>query len=602
MAGFRLPCLKSLAVNVSGISARVSAGSQHLKQFKRLQNAVHPRLMSSTASSVNLSSERINDNVVYSRHEDCFLHTQTVVQRFFDQASLWPNHTAVECGITGRKYTYDKVRMLARRFGSSLVRMGFKKGEVLGLVLPNLPEFPITLLGAAGVGMPVTTVNPIYTAEEIARQMQNSGTSVIVTIPQMADTIRQVASMCPEVRRLIVVGGPEEGFVSLLEMFQDSGDLFDDNIEIDQFEDIFVLPYSSGTTGLPKGVMLTHSNVGSNIQQVVHPGTSRLIQTTSSNVTDSFQEVYICVLPFFHIYGMAAVMLTGLDHGAKLVTLPRFESESFLNCVYQQHPTMLQLVPPLVSFLGHRPDLKLEAFHRLHTIFCGAAPLGPAAASKLIERLGKHDLLMQEGYGMTESSPVTHMSPIVNNKIGSFGEPVSRTRVKVVDLNTGESLGPGQEGEMCVFGPQVMKGYYKNVKATEETIDSTGWLHTGDIAYYDEQNQFFIVDRLKELIKVKGLQVSPSELEDVLRRHPAVLDVAVIGVPDDISGELPRAYVVKKSGAIASKEDIAEFVDEKVAPHKRLKGGVVFIDSIPKTSTGKLLRRELKSMLLSQIS
>lgn len=601
MAGFRLPSLKSLA-NLSGISARVSTGPQHFQQLKKFQNLVQHRHRSSTASSVNLSSERINDNVVYSRHEDCFLHTQTMVQRFFEQASLWPNHTAVECGITGRKYTYDKVRMLTRRFGSALARMGFKKSEVLGLVLPNLPEFPIVMLGAAGIGMPVTTVNPIYTAEEIARQMQNSGTSVVVTIPQMADTIREVASLCPEIRRLIVVGGPQEGFVSLSEMFQDSGDLFDENIEIDPFEDMFVLPYSSGTTGLPKGVMLTHSNIGANVQQIVHPGTCRVIPTTSSNVSDSFQEVYICVLPFFHIYGMVGTMFTGLDHGAKLVTLPRFESESFLNCLYQHHPTMLQLVPPLVSFLGHRPDLKLEAFHRLHTVFCGAAPLGPAAANKLMDRLGRRDILMQEGYGMTESSPVTHMSPIINNQIGSFGEPVSRTRVKVVDLNTGESLGPGQEGEMCVFGPQVMKGYYKNVKATEETIDSAGWLHTGDIAYYDEQNQFFIVDRLKELIKVKGLQVSPSELEDVLRRHPAVLDVAVIGVPDDIAGELPRAYVVKKNDVSVSKDDIAEFVDVKVAPHKRLKGGVVFIDAIPKTNTGKLLRRELKSMLLSQIS
>lgn len=231
MAGFRLPCLKSLA-NLRGLTARVSTGPQHLQQLQKLQNSLQSRHRSSAASSVNLSSERINDNVVYSRHEDCFLHSQTVVQRFFDQASLWPNHTALECGITGRKYTYDKVRMLTRRFGSALVRMGFKKGEVLGLVLPNLPEFPIAMLGAAGIGMPVTTVNPIYTAEEIARQMQNSGTSVVVTFPQMADTIREVASMCPSIRRLIVVGGPQEGFVSLMEMFQDSGDLFDENIEV----------------------------------------------------------------------------------------------------------------------------------------------------------------------------------------------------------------------------------------------------------------------------------------------------------------------------------------------------------------------------------
>lgn len=175
----------------------------------------------------------------------------------------------------------------------------------------------------------------------------------------------------------------------------------------------------------------------------------------------------------------------------------------------------MHLVPPLVSLLGHHPDLKLEAFHRLHTIVCGAAPLGPAAANRLMQRLGRTDLLLQEGYGMTETSPVTHLSPVVNNQIGSFGEPVSRTRVKIVDINTGEALGPGQPGEMCVTGPQLMKGYFNNRKATEETIDPDGWLHTGDIAYYDERNQFYIVDRLKELIKVKGLQVRCK----IIHRH-----------------------------------------------------------------------------------
>lgn len=555
------------------------------------------RKLSSTASNVDLSSERAS-NIVYSRHEDCQLHNLTVVQRFFEQACKWPNHVGVECGITGRQYTYDKLMDLVRRFGSSLYRMGLRKGDVVGLVLPNIPEFPITLLGAAGVGMPVTTVNPIYTAEEIARQMQNSGAKVIVTIPLLADTMREVARLAPNIQRLVSVGGSAvDGFVSLNQLFEDSGDLFNENLEMDPFEDIFVLPYSSGTTGLPKGVMLPHAAVCANVRQILHPGTSKVVETASRNVSDSFQEVFLCILPFFHIYGMVSVMLAGLDNGSKLVTLPRFEAESFINTIYRSHPTVMHLVPPLVSFIGHHQDLKIEAFHRLHTVVCGAAPLGPVAATRLIEKIGKPDLLLQEGYGMTETSPVTHLSPVKDNVIGSFGEPVSRTRVKIIDINTGESLGPGQEGEMCISGPQVMKGYFNNRKATEETIDPDGWLHTGDIAYYDERNQFYIVDRLKELIKVKGMQVSPSELEDVLRRHPAVLDVAVIGIPDDIAGELPRAYVVKKSGANLSERDIVAFMDSKVAPHKRLKGGVVFLDSIPKTNTGKLLRRELKALL-----
>lgn len=558
---------------------------------------VQYRVVSGFSSSGNLTSGSLDKNVVYSRHEDFRLVDQTVVQRIFDRASLWPNLIAMECWGTGRKYTYGKLRDLTRNFGSALVRMGFKQGEVFGMILPNLPEFPIILLGAAGIGMPVTTVNSTYTVEEIARQLQLSGATVVVTIPELAGTLRQVAQQCPQIRRLLVVGKPEEGFASLEEMLQDNGDLFDDNIKINPSEDIFVLPYSSGTTGVPKGVMLTHSNVCANIAQMGHPGTMKVSYCpATSNHSSDLQEVFICILPFFHMYGMLAVVLNGLDHGAKMITLPRFEGESYLNAIHQHKPSTLHLVPPLVSFLGHQPNLKLEAFRRLHTIVIGAAPLGPAAATRLVERLQKHDLLMQEGYGMTETSCISHFSPIVNNQIGSFGEPLSRTKIKVIDVDTGEPLGPGQHGEMCVSGPQVMKGYYKNEKATKETVDSAGWLHTGDMVYYNEQNQFFIVDRLKELIKVKGLQVSPSELEDVLRRHPGVLDVAVIGVPDEFAGELPRAYVVKKQGISMSKQEIVKFIDVKVSNHKKLKGGVVFLDAIPKTATGKILRRELKKL------
>jgi len=339
--------------------------------------------------------------------------------------------------------------------------------------------------------------------------------------------------------------------------------------------------------------MLSHFNVGSNIQQLSHPGTIKLSVASS----DSFQEVLLCVLPFFHIYGMVAIMLAGFDHGAKLVTLPKFESDSFLTALHYHQPTMLHLVPPLVSFLGHNNDWKKEAFHRMHTVFCGAAPLGAAAATKLMDRLDVQGLILQEGFGMTETSPVSHMGPMSGNKIGSCGEAVSRTRLKIVDIATGEALGAGQEGELCVSGPQVMKGYYNNEKATRETVDADGWLHTGDIAVYDEDNQFFIVDRLKELIKVKGLQVAPSELEDLLRRHPSVLDVAVIGVEDEMAGELPRAYVVRKKGSSTSAQEIRQFVDSRVAAHKQLKGGLIFIDSIPVSATGKLLRRELKAQL-----
>jgi len=234
----------------------------------------------------------------------------------------------------------------------------------------------------------------------------------------------------------------------------------------------------------------------------------------------------------------------------------------------------------------------------MHTMPCGAAPLGVAATTKLLERVDKPDFLIQNVFGMTEAGGCI-IAPICSaNKIGSCGEPISRSMAKVVDINTGEALGPNQEGELCYYGPNVMKGYYNNEKATRETIDTEGWLHSGDIAVYDEDGQFFIVDRLKELIKVKGLQVAPSELEDLLRRHPAVVNAAVIGVEDERAGELPRAYIVKKQGFSAtSAEEIQDFISAKVAAHKQLKGGVEFIDAIPTSATGKVLRRELKAQL-----
>jgi len=580
MACYRLSLLKSLVSSLSGGISRSSSQS-----YRALSH-----------SSSFLKSANIQNNIIHSPFPDCELHNDSITQHFFGLAGRWPNHVAVECGITGRKYTYGQVRALSCRFGSALVRMGFKRGEVLGMVLPNLPEFPIVMFGASGIGMPVTTVNPIYNIEEIARQMQGSETTVLVCIPQMAEAMKEVARLCPSIRRMIVIGSAE-GFVSISDMFQDSGDFFDDNIEIDTKNETFFMPYSSGTTGMPKGVMLTHYSSCSNIQQFNVKGTTKTVAAS-----DSFQETFICVLPFFHIYGLFSIMLFGFEKGAKLVTLPRFDPKSFITAVNQHEPTIVHMVPPLVTFLGHNNDWDKKAFHRTHTMPCGAAPLGAAATTKLLERIDRPDFLIQNVFGMTEAGGCI-IAPICDaNKIGSCGQPISRSLAKVVDINTGEALGPNEEGELCIYGPNVMKGYYKNEKATRDTIDSDGWLHSGDIATYDEDGQFFIVDRLKELIKVKGLQVAPSELEDMLRRHPAVVEAAVIGIEDEKAGELPRAYIVKKPNfSSTSSEDIQNFISEKVAPHKQLKGGVVFIDTIPTSVTGKILRRELKAQL-SQIS
>jgi len=380
-------------------------------------------------------------------------------------------------------------------------------------------------------------------------------------------------------------------------MAADSGDLFNDDLDINAQEDLFILPHSSGTSGLPKNVMLTHHNVGANISEFLQPG-----GTNHQYATGSFQEVYVCLLPFFHTYGVTVVMMTGFETGAKLVTLPKLDVPSFFKALDDHKPTTLHVVPSLMNLITNYPGLKVESLERLHTVFSGAAPLGLATPTKFLEMLNNQRIDILEGYGLSETSPGCLISPKNNVKLGSCGPPISRTLAKVIDpeSNDGKALGAYQHGEVLVAGPQIMKGYWNNPKATTDMIDPEGWLRTGDVGYYDDDGHFFIVDRIKELIKVKGYQVAPAELEEIISTHPAVADVAVIGIPDDQAGELPRAYIVKKPGKESvSDDEIAKFVENQVAPHKRVKGGVEFVAAIPKNNMGKILRREIRAAYAS---
>uniref|UniRef100_A0A0P5EQT1 4-coumarate--CoA ligase n=1 Tax=Daphnia magna TaxID=35525 RepID=A0A0P5EQT1_9CRUS len=550
--------------------------------------------MGSAAASPNpkpsIRTNVYENNIVTSPYADCEFHDMTLTQKFFESAVRWPDKIALECGISGRRYTYNTMSQAVCRFGSALTRMGFIQGEVMGIIAPNLPEFPIAMFGAAGAGMPVALVNPTYTADEIARQMTLVEATCLFGVSEMAETLKAVAQLCPTVRRIVLLGPSQDGCVSYQDMMQDSGDLFNDNIKIDIDNDIFILPHSSGTSGLPKNVMLTHSSVGKNIQQYLQSE-----GTNNRPATATHQETYIGLLPFFHSYGMVGLLLSAVESGAKLVTLPRFDVPSFLKAIDDHQPTYLHLVPPLVSLLTNLPELKAQSYSRVHTIFCGAAPLGAPLAIKLLERF-THPVSFQEAYGLTEMSPGVMMGPLGNKKLGSCGSLLSRTQAKIVDLETGQrTLGPHEDGELYVFGPQAMKGYYKNQQATDEMIGADGWLRTGDIGHYDEDGHFFIVDRLKELIKVNGFQVAPAELEEVLTTHPAIKEAAVIGIPDERVGELPRAYVVKKPGMESVGEcDINAFVNAKVSAYKQIKGGIQFCDSVPRSNIGKILRRELR--------
>jgi acyl-CoA synthetase (AMP-forming)/AMP-acid ligase II len=300
-------------------------------------------------------------------------------------------------------------------------------------------------------------------------------------------------------------------------------------------------------------------------------------------------EVVIGVLPFFHIYGQTVVMNLALSRGATIVTMPRFELEPFLRTIEERRVTRAYLVPPIVLALAKHPAVEGHDLSSLKVVFCGAAPLSADLAGACEARIG---CAVLQGYGLTESSPVTHSTPAGPgaNRPGSIGPPLPNTQSRVIDYGTGTDLGPGEDGEILVRGPQVMRGYLNNPTATANTLDADGWLHTGDIGHADGDGYFYIVDRLKELIKYKGFQVPPAELEACLVSHPAVADAAVIPSPDEEAGEIPKAFVVLKGEA--TPDEIMEFVNVRVSPHKRIRR-IEFIDEIPKSLSGKILRRVL---------
>ena len=348
---------------------------------------------------------------------------------------------------------------------------------------------------------------------------------------------------------------------------------------VDLHEQAVVLPYSSGTTGLPKGVMLTHYNLVANCVQT----------EPSVNLTD--HEVSLAFLPFFHIYGMQVLMNLQLSVGATIITLPRFDLQQALQLTQDQKITRFYAVPPVVLALAKHPLVDEYDLTSLVQVFSGAAPLGAELATEAGQRINCE---VVQGYGMTELSPVSHCTFEGDFRPGTSGITVPNTESRIVDPETGEDQDVGGEGELWVRGPQVMKGYLNNEEATRNTIDDDGWLHTGDVAIVDEHHHVSIVDRVKELIKYKGFQVPPAELEALLVAHPKVADAAVIGIPDDEAGEIPKAFIVRQPGADdLTIDELQAYVAEHVASYKQIRL-VDFIDEIPKSASGKILRRMLR--------
>lgn len=476
-------------------------------------------------------------------------------------------------GPSGRTITYAEVASRINAVAANLTARSFQKGDVLAILSPNVPEYALAFHGVASMGGIVTPINPLYTRHEISHQLNDSRARLLVTVPQCLDAALD-ACIGTSIEEIFVFGeaGGATPFSTLLQPCS----VFP-KVNITPDKDIVVLPYSSGTTGLPKGVMLSHRNLVANLCQM--------------EALNYFFEsdTLICVLPLFHIYGLVVVLNMGLYTGATIVMMPRFDLEGFLQMAQKYEVSLAHLVPPILLALSKNPIVDNYKLPKLKTIFSGAAPLGEELTLACMKRL---NVQVRQGYGMTETSPVTHSSLADQSKIkfGSVGVCAPNTECKVVSIETGEAVDRNQRGEICVRGPQVMLGYLNRPDATAQTIDRDGWLHTGDLGYADEDGNFFIVDRAKELIKYKGFQVPPAELEAILLAHPCVGDAAVIPYPDDEAGEVPKAIVVLKHEATA--EDILSFVAAQVAPYKRIRH-LEFIEQIPKSASGKILRRVL---------
>jgi acyl-CoA synthetase (AMP-forming)/AMP-acid ligase II len=493
---------------------------------------------------------------------------------------------------SGRTITYRQLEESVRRVAAGLVARGLRKGDVFAIYSPNLPEYAVAFHAVSLAGGTLTTLNPLYTAEEAAHQLADARAKYLLTTPALLDRAREAAAHASVEE--IFVFGECDGATPFAALYAGQGAGADGagegmgdvppapRVEIDPGEDVVVLPYSSGTTGLPKGVMLTHHNLIANTLQV----------QACELISES--DTLVCVLPLFHIYGMVVIMNVGLYEGAQIVVMPRFDLEAFLKVLQDYGVTLAHVVPPIMLALPQHPSVDNYDLSKLRSLFSGAAPLSEELARACRKRLGCD---IRQGYGMTETSPAIHLTParFDETKCASIGQCVPNTECKIVDVRTGEPLGHGREGEICMRGPQMMKGYLNRPEATAATIDRDGWLHTGDIGYCDESGHFFIVDRLKELIKYKGMQVAPAELEALLLTHPSVADAAVVPSADADAGEVPKAFVVRKAGAAhegVTPEELMAHVAERVAPYKKIRR-LEFIEQIPKSASGKILRRLL---------
>ena len=486
------------------------------------------------------------------------------------------DRTALVEPLGGRRMSYRSLRDEVCSIDAALRTRGYRKGDVIAIYAGNSIEFVLVFQAILRMGGVVTTINPMNLADELERQMRHAGACCLFTMRALLENARPAAESCG-LREVFVFDATDgdEAFARLRATPDDTPPA-----AVEPARDLAVLPYSSGTTGPSKGVMLTHRNL------VAH---NVLVLGAQHASVPAADDRMLLVLPLFHIFAMTVIMNLGLSRGAMLVILPRFEPESFLETLQEHRITRCYLVPPIINFLAKHPLVSQYDLSSLGYILSGAAPLGVDLARAAGRRVG---CTLVQGYGLTETSPATHIFPEFAGRDdpGSIGVLLPNTEARIVDLDNGSDVATGERGELLVRGPQVMLGYLDNPEATARAIDD-GWFHTGDVATADPEGYFHIVDRAKELIKYKGYQVAPAELESLLVTHPKVADCAVVPMADNECGELSKAFIVARDELGA--DELMAWVAERVAPYRRIRR-VEFIDAIPKSPSGKILRRLLR--------
>ena len=518
-----------------------------------------------------------------------------------EACSTFANNCAID--FLGKEYSYSTLGKLIDQAADGLQKNGVKKGVNVGLMLPNCPYYIISYFAILKAGGTVVNYNPMYALDELEHQIEDSHTDIMITLNVTA-CYPKLGELLPKTRlRKIIVGKmqdilpfPKNILFSLFKR-KDIVTIPDDNNHImwndlltdadnftptpcDPQNDIAILQYTGGTTGVPKGAALTHHNVYSNAVQC---------GAWFSQCKDG-EEVMLGVLPFFHVFAMTVVMNFSLLKGAKIILHPRFVLEDVIKAIETKKPTLMPGVPTMFVAINNYANIDNCDLSSLRSCLSGGAPL-PIEVKKTFE--AKTGCTVVEGYGLTESSPVAAANPIVGkNKAGSIGLPFPATEIKILSTEEeGKWLGIAERGEICILGPQVMKGYWNNKQATDDTMFE-GALRTGDIGYIDDEGYVFIVDRLKELIIAGGFNIYPRHVEEAIYEHPAILEAAVIGIPDDYRGQTVKAYIALKEGQSLSEDELLAHLKDKLAKYE-LPTHIEFRDSLPKTMIGKISKKDL---------